>query len=145
MSTNSFSTSFTVDQTPEEVFAAVTDVRAWWGGQIDGAAAQVGDEFVYSYQNLHRSKQKVTEAVPGRRIGWQVVEGRLNFVEDTTEWEGTTLTFDIEPIDGRTLVRFTHVGLVPEVECYDTCSQAWGFYVTTSLRELIETGTGQPG
>ena len=41
-------------------------------------------------------------------------------------------------------VRFTHVGLVPQYECYDVCSNAWSGYLGGSLRNLINTGKGQP-
>jgi hypothetical protein len=44
---------------------------------------------------------------------------------------GTTITFDITEVDGGTQVRFTHVGLVPEFECYDVCSDAWGGLIST--------------
>ena len=37
-------------------------------------------------------------------------------------------------------VRFTHVGVAPESECFDACSNAWRYYVDTSLRNRIVTG-----
>ena len=36
------------------------------------------------------------------------------------------------------------IGLVPEFECFDNCSNAWGFYINGSLRDLIITGKGEP-
>jgi hypothetical protein len=39
---------------------------------------------------------------------------------------------------------FTHVGLVPDVECFGACSTAWLHYVNGSLRSLITTGEGLP-
>lgn len=36
-------------------------------------------------------------------------------------------------------VRFTHVGLVPEFECYDVCSDAWAGLISTDLPDLITT------
>jgi len=39
---------------------------------------------------------------------------------------------------------FTHVGLVPEYECFEVCSDGWGTYVGQSLRALITTGKGMP-
>ena len=75
---------------------------------------------------------------------WHVTDGTLNFVKDRTEWTGTDLIFDISEKDGKTEVRFTHRGLVPSVECYDTCSDVWGGLIKGSLRQLIETGTGNP-
>jgi hypothetical protein len=34
--------------------------------------------------------------------------------------------------------------LVPQFECYDSCSDAWGGYVKGSLRSLITKGKGWP-
>jgi hypothetical protein len=36
------------------------------------------------------------------------------------------------------------MGLVPEFECFDNCSSAWGFYINNSLKSLITTGAGHP-
>jgi hypothetical protein len=52
------------------------------------------------------------------------------------------MTFDIARDESRTEVRFAHLGLVPEFECFDACSNAWGFYINGSLRRLITTGEG---
>jgi hypothetical protein len=41
-------------------------------------------------------------------------------------------------------MRFTHLGLVSEIECFKDCSGAWTYYVQQSLLKLITTGTGQP-
>jgi uncharacterized protein YndB with AHSA1/START domain len=135
-----FTTAFTVKQSPAAVFAAITNPRAWWSGDHEGMADRVGDSFTYRYRDIHYSRQQVTELVPGRRVAWHVVEGVLNFVAAKTEWAGTTITFDIESSIEGTKVTFTHVGLRPQVECYDTCSDAWTSLIQGSLRELIETG-----
>jgi len=135
-----FTTSFKVPQTPDEVFAAIVNPHAWWSGDHDGSAARIGDVFTYRYKDIHYSKQQVTELVPGKRVAWTVLEGTLNFVEDKTEWTGTTITFDIARTGAMTEIVFTHVGLKPQVECYDTCSDAWTSLIRGSLKELIETG-----
>ena len=75
---------------------------------------------------------------------WQIVESRLNFTEDPDEWTGTEVVFEVVPTGEQTEVRFSHVGLVPEFECYDQCTNAWGFYINKSLRQLITTGQGEP-
>jgi Activator of Hsp90 ATPase homolog 1-like protein len=144
MNTKAYTASFTVDQSPEVVFDAINNVRGWWSGEIDGSTGELGAEFTYRYKDVHRSTQKITELVPGKRVVWHVVDAQLNFVKDKSEWNGTDIVFEIARKDGKTELRFTHVGLVPAFECYGGCSGAWGFYIEDSLRSLITTGKGQP-
>ncbi len=139
-----YTTAFSVDQTPEEVFDAVNNVRGWWSGEIDGSTDKLGAEFTYRYKDLHRSTQKITELAPGKKVVWHVLDSHINFVKDKTEWKGTDIVFEITRKGDRTELRFTHVGLLPAFECYGACSDAWGFYINDSLRSLITTGKGEP-
>lgn len=109
-----FTTTFTVDQTPEEVFAAINDVRGWWSEEIKGQTDKVGDEFDYRFEDMPRSKIKIT------------------------------VIFDISKKGDKTEVRLTHQGLVPDYECYDICSDGWGTAINGSLRSLVTTGKGHP-
>jgi len=136
--------TFTVDQSPEEVFDAINNVRGWWSGEIDGSTDKLGEEWTYRYKDVHRSTQKITELVPGKKVVWHVTDATLNFVKDKTEWNGTDIVFEIKSKDGKTELRFTHIGLVPTFECYGGCSGAWGFYINDSLRNLITKGSGHP-
>ena len=129
--------TITVDQTPEEAFAAINNVRGWWSGDLEGSTDKLGDIFTYRYKDIHYSKQQITESIPGKKVVWHVLDGYLNFVEDKTEWTGTDIVFEIARKGDKTEVRFTHVGLVPEVECFTACSSAWGFYINGSLRSLM--------
>lgn len=143
MSTENLTIAFTVNSMPEEVYAAITNVRGWWSGEIDGRTDELGAEFTYRYEDVHRSTQRISELIPGKRVAWHVVDGYLAFVEDQAEWTGTDIIFDIaQQGDAGTEVRFTHVGLASDNECFDSCSTAWRFYVGTSLRNLITTGQG---
>jgi len=144
MTEQNYTTSFTVDQTPEEVFAAVANPRAWWSEDIDGETDRVGAIFYYHFKDIHRGTFKVSELVPGRKVVWHVLQNYFNFVKDTTEWTGTDIVFEIAPADGATELRFTHVGLKPSEECYDVCHDSWRFYIVGSLRDLISKGSGQP-
>jgi len=93
---------------------------------------------------VHRTTQKITELVPGRKVVWHVTESDLSFVKDKDEWTGTDIIFDISSKDGKTEVRFTHAGLAPQNECYGSCSNAWGLLIRGNLRNLISTGMNQP-
>jgi hypothetical protein len=135
---------FTVNKTPDQVFAAINNVRAWWSGDIDGATNNLGAEWTYRYKDMHRSRQRIVELIPGNKVEWLVVDSYLSFVKDKTEWDGTRIVFDIAATGDETKVAFTHVGLAPDVECFEMCSDAWGSYIKGSLRDLIKTGKGEP-
>ncbi len=142
MTANS-TTTISVDATPREAFDAINDVPGWWG-RITGSTTAVGDEFVYLVPGLHYSGFRVTEIAPERRIAWLVTGSYLDFITDKQEWNGTTVRFDIDQTDEGSQITFTHDGLKPEVECYDTCSNAWSMFVNSSLKSFIETGEGNP-
>lgn len=144
MKTENFSTSYIVDQSPEEVYNAVNNVRGWWSENLVGSTDELDATFKFQYKDVHRSTHKITELVPSKRVVWHVVDSRLNFVEDKTEWNGTDVVFEIASKDDKTELRFTHEGLVPDIECYDGCSRGWSIYVGESLRSLITTGKGSP-
>lgn len=137
-----FSTAFSVDETPEDVFAAVVNVRGWWSGEIHGDTDTLGAVFTYRYRDLHRSTQRITELVPNEKVAWEISNSCLSFVKDTNEWDGSKVVFEISSNEEKTELRFTHVGLTPAGECYENCSTAWSFYVNNSLRRLITTGIG---
>ena len=69
-----------------------------------------------------------------KRIVWLVTESNLSFLNNTNEWAGTQIRFDLEEEINKTTITFTHIGLIPKIECYDACSSAWTQY----LRNLEE-------
>jgi hypothetical protein len=144
MDSQNYTTAFTVDQTPEQVFKAISNVRGWWSEDVEGDTDKLGSIFFYSFKDVHRGTFKITEFVPGKKIAWHVLQNYFNFLKDTTEWTGTDIVFEISKKAGKTEFRFTHVGLVPAEECYGVCHDAWGFYIKTSLHDLIAKGQGEP-
>ena len=144
MDDNSFTTTLLVDQTPAEVFAAINNVRGWWSGEINGDTDKLGAEFTYRVPDVHFSKQKITELIPGKKVAWHVVDATLSFADNPKEWKGTNIVFEIARKGNKTEVRFTHIGLIPGFECYNDCSKAWGLLVNGNLRNFIITGKVQP-
>ena len=45
--------------------------------------------------------------------------------------------------EGRTLLHFEHLGLVPDLQCWDVCNQGWNYFLP-SLKQFAETGRGTP-
>ena len=144
MKTADFATAFLVDETPEQVFNAVNNVRGWWSQEIEGSTSQLNDVFNYHYEDVHRCKMKLIEVVPNKKVVWQVLENYFKFTKDSHEWTGNTIIFEISQEDDKTQLQFTQVGLVPQYECFEVCRDAWTNYIQNSLRNLISTGKGKP-
>ncbi|HEX6847355.1 MAG TPA: SRPBCC domain-containing protein [Chitinophagaceae bacterium] len=144
MTLQDFSTTILVDQTPKEVFKAVNNVRGWWSEEVEGHTEKLNDVFLYHYKDVHIAKMKLVEVVPNKKIVWQVLNNHFSFTKDKSEWVNTRIIFEIAEKDGKTQLRFTHEGLVPDYECYQVCFDAWTSYITGSLKSLIETGKGKP-
>jgi len=144
MKPSDYTTSFLVNQTPELVLAAITNVRGWWSEEIEGSTNKLNDEFTYHYKDVHLCKMKIIAIIPNTKIVWQVLDNYFNFTQDKSEWKDTLISFEISKKGDKTEIKFTHVGLVPECECFTVCSESWDFYINHSLRNLITTGKGEP-
>ena len=144
MSSTNYSTTLLLDQPAEKVFDAILDVRGWWSEEIEGTTNQLGGVFTYHYRNVHRCQMKLTELIPQKKIVWEVTDNYFNFTKDQNEWIGSKISFEIAVLDHKTQIRFTHWGLIPDLECFDICRNAWNQYIQQSLSSLILTGKGQP-
>ncbi|QMU26675.1 SRPBCC family protein [Adhaeribacter radiodurans] len=144
MTNADFTTTLVVNQTPEEVFQAITNVRGWWSEEVVGNTAELNGEFTYHYKDVHVARFRLVEVVPNKKMVWLVLRNYFNFTQDQAEWKNTKVIFEISEKDDKTQVYFTHQGLVPQQECYKICHDAWTNYIQNSLRSLITIGQGQP-
>jgi hypothetical protein len=140
MAASDFTTTIVVEQTPKQVFNAINNPQAWWSGEIRGSTDKLNDEFTYRYKDLHMSKQKIVEMIPDQKVAWHVTESQINYAEDKREWTGTKMIFEISELDDKTQIRFTHMGLDPEIECFESCSNSWSQLIRQGLFSLITTG-----
>lgn len=144
MNKKDYSTTILVDNAPRVAFDAIKNFKAWWSEEIEGNSDSIDEVFLYHYKDVHLCKIKLIERVADQRLVYEIIDNEFNFIEDKTEWVGTKLIFELIPEDGKTKIVFTHQGLVPECECYGVCHDAWTSYIQGSLKNLIETGRGNP-
>ena len=142
MKNQDFTITLWAEQTPEKIFPTILDVKAWWSGLhnelFEGSSEKPGDEFSFlAGGGAHYTKQKMIALVPNRKVTWLVTEATLSFVDTPDEWEGTTICFELSQESGKTKIVFTHIGLVPELACYNSCAPAWTQYLQERLSAAI--------
>jgi len=160
MTTQDFTTTILVDQTPNEVFNSINNVRKWWSEEIEGQTKNLNDVFNYHFEDIHRCQIKIIESIADKKIVWRVLDNyfkpgifedpsrtvdKTNHIHhEKAEWVDTTISFEITKKNDETQIRFTHHGLVPAYECFDVCSNGWSHYIRQSLFNLITSGKGEP-
>ena len=144
MQEQDYHTSITVDATAQEAFESINSVSKWWTENLEGSSQKLNDEFTVRFGDVHVSRQKLVEVIPDKKVVWLVTDSKLNFVKDKHEWTNTKISFEIAEKGGKTQIHFTHIGLVPGVECYNGCTSAWGQYIKGSLFRLLTEGKGRP-
>lgn len=141
MTNQHFQYSFTSSKNANEVFAFLINPKNWWMGlfdeTIEGKSENVNDAFSFSAGGgLHNSNQKLITVIPGKKIVWLVTESNLSFLNNTNEWADSKICFEIEQNGIKTNITFTHIGLMPQIECYESCSIAWSQYMTNLQQHL---------
>lgn len=144
MENNDFTSTISVTEGPMQAFNAIKNFRGWWSEDIEGATDKLGEIFFYHYKDVHLCRMKLVEELAGKKLVYEVVDNHFSFTKDKMEWIGTKLIFDIISEGKDTEVKFTHLGLVPEYECYNVCNDAWTGFIQKSLKGFINTGKGEP-
>jgi len=144
MKKQDYHASITVNATAHEAFESINSVTKWWTENLEGSSQKLNDEFIVRFGDVHYSKQKLVEVVHDKKVVWLVTDSKLNFLKDKHEWTNTKISFEISTQNDKTKIHFTHIGLVPKIECFDACSNAWSQYIQQSLWRLVNTGKGQP-
>jgi hypothetical protein len=143
MKREDYKASILVKANANEAFQRINQVTAWWTENIEGRTEKQNDVFT-----IHWGEDfvtiRITESVPDKRLVWDVTDCHLHWLADNKEWKDTQIVFEISADGDSTRIEFTHVGLVPQVECYGMCVKGWDQYVKDSLSKLINEGKGLP-
>src|SRR5476649_2026854 len=119
-----YHSSIVVESNPTEIFEKISRVNEWWAPNFEGSAKNLGDTFTVRFGETWVTF-KISEVVPGKSIAWHVIDCYLPWLSDKTEWNGTTVVFEVSEKDNSATIDVTHIGLTPEVECYEGCQKGW--------------------
>jgi uncharacterized protein YndB with AHSA1/START domain len=122
-----------IDAPPAQVYAAVatqSGLRGWWTADsvVDD---EIGGKAEFGFEKRAMVFRMTIEALdPGRRVVWRC-HG------DNPEWEGTTLTWSIEPEGSGSRLRFTQNGWREMSDMVAVCNSTWG-ELMYRLKDYVE-------
>ena len=143
MQNNNFHRTITVKASPGEALKKISQVDLWWAKTFSGSAEKLNDKFTVTFGKTFVDFQ-IKELVPNKKVVWQVTDCHLDWINNKKEWNDTEVVFEVLEKENATQILFTHIGLVPEVECYTDCEVGWTGHITNSLVMLITEGKGMP-
>jgi uncharacterized protein YndB with AHSA1/START domain len=126
-----------------EVYAALATIKGlagWWTRDTSGSSSPQGHITFRFHDPAGREvgafAMNVLDLAPEKLVRWRVKDG-------PAEWLGTEIEFLLSSDGEYTIVRFGHRRWREEVEFMAHCSMKWATFLL-SLRQLVETGRGQP-
>jgi hypothetical protein len=129
---------------PKEALEKISRVNEWWSTQVEGSFSRPGDIFTVRFQNGDWYQIKIDALIPGQKLVWNVIDAEQTWHEESKEWAGTKILWEISPERDGSNVRLTHLGLIPEFECYGKCSRSWDWLMQKSITGLLTEGKGLP-
>ena len=138
-----YNISISANVTSQEAFDGICRVSEWWATDFKGNSQKPDDIFTVDFSGTWVTF-KVVEFIPNQIIVWLVTDCYLAWINDKKEWLGTRLNWEITTENNTTQISFTHIGLVPGIECYNDCKEGWGFHIGKSLLQLLTEKKGIP-
>jgi len=143
MENKNFHRAITVNASAEEALKKISQVNNWWAKKVKGKTEKLNDKFTVDFGETYVDFQ-ISELVPNKKVVWKVTDCNLHWINNKKEWNGTEVVFELSEKKSGTQIDFTHIGLVPGVECYENCEVGWTEHITESLVKFINEGKGMP-
>lgn len=125
---NSYTKTLTIEAAAGEIFDALTDpgaITSWWKAASVTGSGQAGGELHITFGT--EPEPTVMRVLAAHRPGvviWDVAASPL-----VPDWAGTRPTFTVTPAGDGCRLDFAHHGLVPDLDCFDSCATDWGRFL----------------
>jgi hypothetical protein len=143
MKKENYSLNILANTTAREAFKSINHISAWWTKNVEGQSKKLHDIFTVHFGETFITL-KIVEFVPYKKILWHVVDCHKHWLKNKQEWKDTMISWEISEKKNPTEIKFTHIGLVPGLECYNGCENAWNGYLNGSLFNLLTKEKGVP-
>ncbi len=143
---DNFQHEITVKTSIENVFKSITkEIPFWWTEMFEGVSDKQGDVFTVRFGSSVFKTMQVEELIFNKKVVWVVSDTFIDIPELTNkrEWLNTKIIWELETEKTNTIIRLTHIGLNPGIECYGICAVGWRQFCD-SLKTYLEKGSGMP-
>ena len=144
MVNKNFDITIKVNVSTEEAMKRICHVKKWWATNIEGDTTNLNDVFTVRFGKTFSTIQ-ITELIPDEKILWSILSSSLPLFKNEKVWNGTKILWEVSNTNNASEIRMTHIGLMPDKECYEDCNKGWKFYVGESLRKYITDDQGYAG
>jgi hypothetical protein len=143
MKQQDFRCKISANVTAEEAIESINDVSAWWAKRVEGYSQSLHDIFTVRFGETFVTFE-ITELIPNKKVVWFVTDCYLHWINDKMEWKGTSIIWELTEKGDITEIDMTHVGLTPEVECFNDCKVGWTHHIKDSLAKFLTEQVGMP-
>jgi uncharacterized protein YndB with AHSA1/START domain len=130
----------TIEGSPQRVWGAITEpdeIMQWWAYEAR-VKPEVGALGEFRFRPPAGVLQfEMTELDERSKVHWISRQG-------TPHWTGTSVTWQLTPVQNGTRVVFTHDEFAQVDEAYGRTRGNWEYFIS-SLKSYLETGKGTPG
>lgn len=130
-------------RTPASVEAAqkaiFDEMHIWWSTRVEKTASRATIHFGNSHVSFDFAMRDGTHVWTCREAN-MIIED----VDDATEWQGTSLIWQILPDDDGSRITLSHLGLTPSLDCHDVCTRGWQHFFENSLLAHLSGETATP-
>lgn len=133
-STTNYSHQIEFTTSPKQVFHSLNEgIHNWWG-KTSNSHFKIGGQFTISFENGYWWTFKILEYTPNKELVWKCIDGEPDF---NKEWIGHVLHWQIEKKETKTILNFNHIGLTPELHCFEVCSSTWDMFISQKLKTFL--------
>lgn len=116
-------------------------MSSWWT-EMTSVVKKIGDKTTAKFEDGTTWSFEVTSIEKNKLIEFNCYEANhihlVTTPEMRSEWKNTTLRFEIIPRGAETDIHFTHLGLTPEVNCYDICCTGWDHFFGSAFKAYLD-------
>ncbi|MES9971353.1 MAG: hypothetical protein ABW092_15070 [Candidatus Thiodiazotropha sp.] len=130
----------------DRAYQAITHEMSMWWTPMSHRFTNIGDRgktdfggpsyWVFEAVTLNRPHLILLECCESNMVS--------DSLADPEEWLGTSLKFEISEGNDACTITLTHIGLNPEMACYEICKAGWDHYIAGSLKHYLDDEGGNP-